>query len=79
MIDGHASSEGQSEYNNILSENRARTVRNYLISCGVDESRIVTAGHGSSIPNEDLEFEEMSRDRRVEIKVVYNNNVVIEQ
>ena len=79
MIDGHASSEGQSEYNNILSENRARTVRNYLISCGVDESRIVTAGHGSSMPNEDLEFEEMSRDRRVEIKVVYNNNVVIEQ
>lgn len=79
MIDGHASSEGQSEYNNILSENRARTVRNYLISCGVDESRIVTAGHGSSIPNEDLEYEKMSRDRRVEIKVVYNNNVVIEQ
>ena len=79
MIDGHASSEGQSEYNNILSENRARTVRNYLISCGVDESRIVTAGHGSSMPNEDLEYEAMSRDRRVEIKVVYNNNVVIEQ
>ena len=79
MIDGHASSEGQSEYNNILSENRARTVRNYLISRGVDEKRIVTAGHGSSIPNEDLEYEAMSRDRRVEIKVVYNNNVVIEQ
>ncbi len=79
MIDGHASSEGQSEYNNILSENRARTVRNYLISRGVDEKRIVTAGHGSSIPNEDLEYEAMSRDRRVEIKVVYNNNVVIKQ
>ena len=79
MIDGHASSEGQSEYNNILSENRARTVRNYLISRGVDEKRIVIAGHGSSIPNEDLEYEAMSRDRRVEIKVVYNNNVVIEQ
>ena len=79
MIDGHASSEGQSEYNNILSENRARTVRNYLISRGVDEKRIVTAGHGSSMPNEDLEYEAMSRDRRVEIKVVYNNNVVIEQ
>jgi len=79
MIDGHASSEGQSEYNDILSENRARAVRNYLISRGVDESRIVTAGHGSRMPNEDLEFEEMSRDRRVEIKVVYNNNVVIEQ
>ena len=79
MIDGHASSEGQSEYNNILSENRARAVRNYLISRGVDESRIVTAGHGSSMPNEDHEYEAMTRDRRVEIKVVYNNNVVIEK
>ena len=79
MIDGHASSEGQDEYNDILSANRARTVANYLASCGVDKNRIVTAGHGSRIPNEDTEREEMRRDRRVEIKVVYNENVVIEQ
>ena len=79
MIDGHASSEGQSEYNDILSENRARTVRNYLIRHGIDKDRIVTAGHGSRIPNDEHEREEMSRDRRVEIKVVYNKNVVIEQ
>ena len=79
MLDGHASSEGQDLYNDILSENRARTVRNYLASRGVDKDRIVTAGHGSRIPNEDMEREEMRRDRRVEIKVVYNENVVIEQ
>lgn len=79
MIDGHASTEGQTLYNDILSENRARAVRNYLARRGVDRNRIVTAGHGSRIPNEDHEREEMSRDRRVEIKVVYNNNVVIEQ
>ena len=79
MIDGHASSEGQDLYNEILSENRARAVRNYLVSRGVDKKRIVTAGHGSREPNKDTEREEMRRDRRVEIKVVYNNNVVIEQ
>ena len=79
MIDGHASSEGQDEYNDVLSANRARTVANYLASRGVDKNRIVTAGHGSRIPNEDLEREEMRRDRRVVIKVVYNENVVIEQ
>ncbi len=79
MIDGHASSEGQDEYNNILSANRARMVANYLVSRGVDRSRIVTAGHGSRVPNEDMEREEMRRDRRVEIKVVYNDNVVLEQ
>ena len=74
MIDGHASSEGEDAYNDILSENRARTVRNYLGERGVDKSRIVTAGHGSRVPNEDLEREEMRRDRRVEVKVVYENN-----
>ena len=79
MIDGHASSEGEAEYNDILSANRARTVANYLVSRGVDRSRIVTAGHGSRVPNEDMEREEMRRDRRVEVKVVHNNNVVIEQ
>lgn len=79
MLDGHASTEGQDAYNDILSENRARTVRNYLSAHGVDKDRIVTAGHGSRIPNEDHEREEMRRDRRVEIKVVYNENVVNEQ
>ena len=79
MLDGHASTEGQDAYNDILSENRARSVRNYLGSHGVDKNRIVTAGHGSRIPNEDHEREEMRRDRRVEIKVVYNENVVNEQ
>ena len=77
MLDGHASTEGQDAYNDILSENRARSVRNYLGSHGVDKNRIVTAGHGSRIPNEDHEREEMRRDRRVEIKVVYNDNVVM--
>ena len=79
MLDGHASTEGQDEYNDILSANRARTVANYLVGRGVDRKRIVTAGHGSRIPNEDLEREEMRRDRRVEIKVVYNENVVIDK
>lgn len=79
MIDGHASSEGDSTYNDILSTNRARTVARFLINKGIDKDRVVIAGHGSRIPNEDLEREEMRRDRRVEVKVVYNDNVVIEK
>ena len=73
-IDGHASSEGQSDYNDILSANRAKTVADYLINHGVDKNRIVTAGHGSRVPNEDTEYEEMNRDRRVEVYVVLNEN-----
>ena len=79
MLDGHASSEGQDLYNDILSENRAKAVKAYLVSRGVNKDRFVTVGHGSRIPNEDLEREEMRRDRRVEVKVVYKENVVIEQ
>ena len=79
MIDGHASSEGEDAYNDILSANRARTVANYLVSRGVDRNRIVTAAHGSRVPNEDMEREEMRRDRRVEVKVVHNNKVIMEQ
>ena len=79
MIDGHASAEGTDEYNDVLSENRARAVANYPVRCGVDRKRIVTAGHGSRMPNEDMEREEMRRDRRVEVKVVHNNKVIIEQ
>lgn len=78
-LDGHASSEGQDLYNDILSENRAKAVKAYLVSRGVNKDRFVTVGHGSRIPNEDLEREEMRRDRRVEVKVVYNENVVSEQ
>ena len=79
MLDGHASSEGQDIYNDILSENRAKAVKAYLVSRGVNKDRFVTVGHGSRMPNEDTEREEMNRDRRVEVKVVYNENVVIEQ
>ncbi len=75
-LDGHASSEGQDLYNDILSENRAKAVKAYLVSRGVDKERFVTIGHGSRIPNEDKDREEMRRDRRVEVKVVYNDNVI---
>ena len=73
-IDGHASSEGKTEYNDILSENRAKAVANYIVNHGVDKNRIVTTGHGSRVPNEDTEHEEMHRDRRVEVYVVINEN-----
>jgi len=75
-IDGHASSEGQSEYNDILSERRAKAVADYLTKHGVDKERVIIVGHGSRLPNEDMEREEMRRDRRVEVKVVYNDQEV---
>ncbi len=49
-IDGHTDSDGSEEMNQTLSENRANTVKNYLVSKGIDESRITATGHGELKP-----------------------------
>jgi outer membrane protein OmpA-like peptidoglycan-associated protein len=73
-IDGHASVEGDPTHNDILSQNRANSVYRYLLRAGLKAERVVVLGHGSRIPNEDTEREELKRDRRVEIKVIRENN-----
>ena len=72
-IDGHASVEGQAAYNDILSMNRAKAVSRFLINHGVDKDRVVLAGHGSRIPNDETDREELKRDRRVEVRVIQDN------
>ncbi len=49
-IAGHASSEGSDDYNLNLSKKRATAVRDYLVSHGIDESRVTVTAHGSAIP-----------------------------
>ncbi len=46
MIVGHTDPMGSEEYNQGLSERRARAVADYLAARGVPWSRIRTAGHG---------------------------------
>lgn len=51
LIAGHADASGSPEYNRMLSEARARAVRDYLVSqFGIDTSRLETAGYGASQP-----------------------------
>jgi outer membrane protein OmpA-like peptidoglycan-associated protein len=49
-IQGHTDNTGTDAINNPLSQSRADAVRNYLISRGVDPSRLVAKGYGSSKP-----------------------------
>ena len=68
---GHTDSTGSDAYNQTLSENRARTVANYLVMRGVSETRIRSLGMGETMPvasNETVEGR--ARNRRVEIKIV---------
>lgn len=49
-IDGHTDSDGEENANQVLSQKRAESVKNYLISQGIDASRMVAKGFGESKP-----------------------------
>ena len=68
---GHTDSTGSDAFNQTLSESRARTVMNYLISRGVPAARLRSQGFGETMPvasNDTVDGRQ--RNRRVEIKIV---------
>ena len=50
LVTGHTDRLGSEAYNQKLSERRANTVKEYLISQGVDSSRLQAVGKGESEP-----------------------------
>lgn len=68
---GHTDSTGSDAFNQTLSESRARTVANYLISRGVSAARIRSQGFGETMPVADNATDSgRALNRRVEIKIV---------
>ena len=68
---GHTDSTGSDAYNQSLSENRARSVGNYLTMRGVSAARLRTMGFGETQPIASNDTEEgRARNRRVEIKII---------
>ncbi len=68
---GHTDSTGSDAFNQTLSENRARTVANYLVSQGVGAARVRSQGFGETMPvasNDSVDGR--AKNRRVEIKIV---------
>jgi outer membrane protein OmpA-like peptidoglycan-associated protein len=49
-LEGHTDSVGGDEYNMTLSENRASSVRSYLISQGIDAGNVTAHGFGKTRP-----------------------------
>lgn len=71
-IDGHTDSNGSDDYNMKLSEGRAASVKAYLVSKGVDESRLVSQGFGETMPIADNKTAAgRQKNRRVEMKLFY--------
>jgi OOP family OmpA-OmpF porin len=67
---GHTDSKGSEEYNQRLSERRAKAVTEYLVSLGIDGSIIDTSGRGELQPAASNDTEAgRARNRRVEVHV----------
>ena len=66
-IEGHTDSRGSGSYNKKLSNNRAKSVRTYLIGQGIDSSRMTSIGYGEDRPIASNRTKEgRAQNRRVE-------------
>jgi len=72
-LSAHTDSRASDEHNMVLSENRAKSVREYIISRGIDANRMTSHGYGETRPVAPNDTEEnMQLNRRVEFKIVKN-------
>lgn len=74
-LSSHTDCRGKDAYNLSLSEKRARSAADYVISKGIAKERIVYKGYGESKPLEECECtkcsdDEHQRNRRTEFKVL---------
>jgi Mg-chelatase subunit ChlD len=70
-ISGHTDSDSDEKYNLKLSQNRADEIKKYIVSKGIEASRITTVGYGESkpkYPNDSPENKAMNR--RIEAKII---------
>lgn len=72
-MSAHTDSRGSDEYNFKLSDERARSVMQYILSKGIAPSRIISKGYGETmpvVPNDTDENRQLNR--RVEFKILKN-------
>lgn len=70
-IAGHTDSDGDEVYNLMLSQGRAESVVNYLVSRGVDRSRLIAHGYGEYQPvDKSGTADSKAKNRRVDLRVL---------
>ena len=70
-IQGHTDDIGSAQYNQTLSEQRAKFVVNYMVNAGIDASRMEAKGYGATmpiVPNDSNENRALNR--RVDFVVI---------
>ena len=78
-MSAHTDNKGSDEYNMKLSDNRARSVREYILSKGIAATRIISQGYGETKPVADNNHDDgtdnpegRQLNRRVEFKILKN-------
>jgi outer membrane protein OmpA-like peptidoglycan-associated protein len=70
MVEGHTDSVGGDTFNLTLSQNRAESVREYLVGQGVDPGRLKARGYGKTMPlDTNSTAAGRERNRRVEFTI----------
>jgi outer membrane protein OmpA-like peptidoglycan-associated protein len=70
-ISGHTDNTGTNAFNQILSENRAKAVAEYLIKKGIPQIRLTSKGYGRTVPVADNNTDEgRAQNRRTEFKII---------
>ena len=74
-VEGHTDNTGDPAYNQALSEARAETVLDYLVTKGVAADRLEARGYGFSRPIADNDTEAgRAKNRRVDFVIVSNTD-----
>lgn len=72
-LSAHTDAKGSDNYNFTLSDNRAKSVREYIIGKGIADARVISRGYGETVPvasNDNDEGRQLNR--RVEFKILKN-------
>ncbi|MGQ0829996.1 MAG: OmpA family protein [Bacteroidota bacterium] len=70
-LSGHTDNIGEKKMNQVLSQNRAKAVYDYLIANGIDLKRLTYKGYGDTKPKVKNDSDEnRQKNRRTEFKVI---------
>jgi outer membrane protein OmpA-like peptidoglycan-associated protein len=76
LVEGHTDATGEDSYNKKLSDKRAESVENYLVTNGVSDNRITTKGYGETQPVADNNTDSgRQQNRRVEVAIYANKDM----
>ena len=70
-VGGHTDNTGDSNANNLLSQQRAEVIKEELVRAGVEASRLIAKGYGDAVPMAENDTEEgRAQNRRTELKII---------